>query len=414
MNNFGYIWSRMQQRLNFHFFAERVKKPDRAYFDFSEHTAKWSEDFHVEAEKDRDGYDYFEIMIDLELSGKICEYNAKGLTFFQELITLDFGIRAQVTADGWVNTEHVFLLNDEQRALNHFHAKYIQELRRTGHKTLAEVDHLGEEAFSFFGRAWKNVDNENSRLVKGTSLDYFHEFVEAHRNVLFHVSCANMWRRYTSHYADHAYKFQATTVYPMNPSFYDTRYTIFLESAMEDLYTFYERCAYFTYLFLQPSVLRPKDLSFAKLFDKRVTKSMKGLRPDLATNPYWLWFSSRVNKEHKTLSGFRHPLIHYQDTNTFIRGSYAAAQSRLWLNNAMDDSKGLDELFGKMDDILKFLNQELPKCHEAYVNVVQLCESLIPVTVTELNFFQRTIKIFRGWLADFGRKLVKIANENGN
>ena len=80
----------------------------------------------------------------------------------------------------------------------------------------------------------------------------------------------------------------------------------------------------------------------------------------------------------------------------------------------MDDSKGLDQLFGKMDDILKFLNQELPKCHEAYVNVVQLCESLIPVSVTELNFFQRTMKTPRSWLADFGRKLVKIANENGN
>jgi len=414
MNSFGYIRSLMERRKNFHFFADRVKKPDNAYFEFSEHTAKWSDQYKIMPDTDREGNELYEIVIDLELSGKLCEYNSKGFTFFEEPMTLDLGIRAFVFADGWANIENIYLMNDEQRALSHFRDKYLEELRRTGQKTIAEVDHLGEEAFSFFGRAWKNVDHLNAKMVEGTNLNYFHEFVEAHRNVIFQVSCANMWRRYTSNYADHAYQHESRTLYPMNPSFYDTRYTIFLETAMEDLYTFYERCAYFTYLFLQPTVLKPKDLSFAKLFDKRVTKSLKILRPDLANNPHWLWFTSRVNKEHKILSSFRHPLIHYQDNNTFIRGSYSAAQSRLWLENAMDDAKGLDELTLKMDEILKFLNQELSKCHEAFVNVVQLCESLTPITVPKTKFFQRIMKILRRWLAVFGRKLIKIANENGN
>jgi len=414
LNQFGFIYGLMKRRSNYHFFADKVKKPKNGYFDFSKHTAIWSNEFKVTPDKDRDDNDIFEVTIDLELSGKICEHNDKGFTFFENSITLNLGIRAYTTTDGWTSIDHINLMNSEQKALTDFHGEYIKELRRSGLKTIAETEYHGVEAFSFFTRVWKNVDNSNHKMVEGTSLDFFNEFVEAHRNVIFQVSCANMWGRYISHYTDDAYSFESRKVYPRNPTFYDTRYTIFLETAMEDLYSFYERCAYFTFLFLQPNFLRPKDVSFARLFDKRTTKALKKLRPELSINPHWKWFSSRVANEHKILSGFRHPLIHYQDVNTFIRGSYSAAQSRLWLSNAYDDAKGLEDLEHRMNDILKFLNAELPKCHVAFINVVQLCESLEALSVQKSGLFSRLIKALRGYVASMGRKMIKLANEHGN
>ena len=69
---------------------------------------------------------------------------------------------------------------------------------------------------------------------------------------MYSVSGANMWGRYTSHFTDHFYKMNGEFVYPHQPTFYDTRHIFYLEAAIEELYTFYERISYIAYLFLHP------------------------------------------------------------------------------------------------------------------------------------------------------------------
>lgn len=116
-------------------------------------------------------------------------------------------------------------------------------------------------------------------------------------------------------------------------------------------------------------------------------------------------FSSRLRNEHKTLSEYRHPLVHYQQGASFIRGSYGAALARLSMQSAYDDPAGLEELLAKMDAILDFLNTELPKCHQAFINVVQLCEALAPAPAKKRDYTERILQALQKFARLFKSKV---------
>jgi hypothetical protein len=385
LNNYGIIWSLMQRRKNFHFFADRVKKPKNAYFEFTPNSAEWAEIYSVSPFVNQDGFKFEEVLIDLKLKGNINEYNNSGKTFFSEPIEIGMTIRAYVQEDGWAGSENIHLLNPEQKVLLEFHKKYEDELKRLDVKTIFETEYMNEEAFSFFTRIWKNVDNQNATMVTDTSLHYFHELGEAHRNIMYSVSCANMWGRYASHFTDNSYPMDGSKVYPHQPTFYDTRHIFYLEAAIEEIYTFFERIAYVAYLFLKPETFDAHSLSFNKLFDKQSAKALRIKYPELETNVHFKWFTDRVKNQHRMLSGYRHPLIHYKTGNTFIKGSYSASRTRVWLDNAMDGEDELIKLHKQMEDILKFVNKELLDCHTAFEQVVLLCEGLTTTSQQELK-----------------------------
>ena len=74
LNNFGVIWSKMKLRKNYHFFDNKVKKPENSYFEFTANSGKWSEISIINPYLDRDGFKYEEVLVDLELTGTINEY----------------------------------------------------------------------------------------------------------------------------------------------------------------------------------------------------------------------------------------------------------------------------------------------------------------------------------------------------
>lgn len=214
LNNYGVIRQLMKNRKNFHFFSERVKKPKNSYFEFREAPAVWSDQYSINPFTNVDGFNFFEVLVDVRLKGTINEYNTKGITFFTEPIEIDLTIRAYVQEDGWVGMDNIHLMNAEQKALLKFHQQYEAEFKKIGVKTIFETQYQGAEAFVFFMRICKNVNNENPIMVKGTSLDYFHEIGEAQRNVMYSVCCANMWGRYISHFSDNFYRTEGGKVYP--------------------------------------------------------------------------------------------------------------------------------------------------------------------------------------------------------
>lgn len=381
LNNYGLVWSLMQRRKNHHFFAHRVKKAKNAYFEFATNSAEWSNDFSIRPVVNDDGFKFEEVFIDLKLKGTINEYNTSGRTFFSEPVDLVFTIRAFVQEDGWVNADNIHFMNQEQKALLTFHRKYEEELDRIGVKTLDGTKFLEQDAFSFFTRIWKNVDNTDNTMVTDTSLNYYHEFVEANRNIMYSVSVSNMWGRYASHHTDNSYPFQGSVVYPLEPSFYDTKYIFHLEVALEEIYTFYERIAYLTSLFMKPDYLAPMTLSFNKLFDKQSAKQLKEKFPMLKDNSYFKWFTDRVKNQHRTLSSYRHPLIHYKTNNNFLKGSISVSRTRTWLDNAMNEEE-LSKLHLQIEEIHCFVNRELLETYTAFEQVVLLCESL-PSTAKE-------------------------------
>lgn len=375
VNNYELVWSMMQWRKNHHFFAHRVKKAKNAYFMFTPNSAEWSNDFSTPPVVNDDGLKFEEVFIDLKLKGTINEYNTSGRTFFSEPVDLVFTIRAFVQEDGWVNVDNIHFMNQEQKALLTFHRKYEEELDRIGVKTFDGTKFLEQDAFSFFTRIWKNVDNTDNTMVKDTSFNYYHEFVEVNRNIMYSVSVSNMWGRYASHHTDNSYPFQGSVVYPLEPSFYDTKYIFHLEVALEEIYTFYERIAYLTSLFMKPDYLAPMTLSFSKLFDKQSAKQLKGKFPMLKDNSYFKWFTDRVKNQHRTLSSYRHPLIHYKTNNNFLKGSISVSRTRTWFDNAKNEVE-LFKLHDQIEEIHRLVNRELLETYTAFEQVVLLCESL--------------------------------------
>lgn len=376
LNDGGIFWQLLRRPENFHFFKDRVRKPERAYFTPNGKTLTWSEEYTCNPLTNEEGLVYFEFVIDLSISGQINEYNTFGRTFFSADINFDFTIHGFVFRDYGVNQDDIRLLNGEQKSLLVFHKYYEKETARLNIKSLEEGTFQGEHPFSFFTRIWKHVDNDNQTMVDDSSAYYFDELTEALRNFRYSVACANVWGRYITSYKAHSYTFQGGEIYPIQLSYFDYRYFFYLESAIEELYTYYERLAYLFYLFAQPQCFEAHSLSYQKLFERNTRKELKLKYPQLQLDVNFAWFYKRTSKEHRKLAGYRHPLVHYKTGNNFIRGSYMASFKRIWLKHAGGGEQELTKLFHDIKDIEKFINAELVSCPEAFERMILLIEQL--------------------------------------
>ena len=377
LNNGGYFWSLLKEPENYHFFIDKAKVVQNVYFEPNISTINWSDDYIVNHLINNEGSLYDEIIVDVQIEGSLNEFNNKGFTYSKQLIKFQFTLQSFVFAgDYGITREDIKLLNSEQKTMLLFHKNYEKEIDRLDVKMLFENKYCGDEAFTFFTRIWKQVDTNNATQVSDSSNDYFDEFVECHRNILYSVAMSNIWGRYKTNYTSQYYNFQGTKIFPLNLNYQDNRFIFYLENAIEEIYTFYERIAYLLFLFLKPVGLTQSALSFNKLFERKVKKELKQKYPHLASDKNYLWFEKRVKKEHKELSGFRHPLIHYQTNNTFIKGGYNSSLKRIWLENTSGGEQGLLKLSEDIKNIQKFINQELIMGKEAFEKTILLIENL--------------------------------------
>lgn len=373
MNNGDVFWGLLNRRKNHHFFQDKVTKAKNGYFDPDGKTLIWNDQYVCTALKNEDNVEYNEVIIDLQISGILNEFNNRGRTFSSNPVTFNFTIQAFIFKDFGTSIEHINLLNSEQKSLLLFHKSYELELERIGVKLIPEYIFEGKGAVVFFTKIRKCVNSENTKMVNVTGLDYFDELTECHRNIRYSVACANVWGRYATHYTDHTSDFQGRTIYQVALGFYDYRYLSYVENAVNELYTFYERLGYLMYSFLEPS-FDVNLLSFSKLFQSDIKKELKAKYPNLIDNPHFDWFSKRITKEHRKLSEYRHPLVHYQSSNTFIKGSYIASFRRHLLNSASGSEEELSRLLKGVNDISKFINHELIVCKEAFERTILLIE----------------------------------------
>ncbi|MBB5440592.1 hypothetical protein HDC92_004295 [Pedobacter sp. AK017] len=376
MNNGIMFWSLLRLKKNKHFMSGKIRNPDEAYFEPDVKSIVWANEALSMSLIDEYQEPYDEIIIDVEISGTLNEQNLKTGKIYTVPVTFDFAIQSFVYPQYGVNDREIRLMNKEQKSLLLFHKSYEREADQLNVKLLFDYKYKGEDAFSFFTRIWKLVDHSNATMVADTSHDYFQEIYDCQRNLRYSVACANMWGRYTTHYTEHAYDFQGRKVYPAKLNFYDSKYLFYLENAVEELYTFYERLAYLMYLMMDPVTLEAKYLSFQGLFQKRTKKELKEKYPHLAADEHFIWFSRRANHQHKLLSRNRHPLIHYQTGNEFIKGSYLTSFTRGWLNHATGDEKELMKVFQKFDEIKSFVNSELIICTEAFERTILLIDGI--------------------------------------
>ncbi|KQC00391.1 hypothetical protein [Pedobacter sp. Hv1] len=365
----------LKKRKNHHFYSSKVKRTSHTDFDFTGAIFSWSQDYISTPLTNVDGFQYDEIIVDLAVQVILVENSFDYSKTFRKPIILEISLHAFVFIESNLHGD-INLLNQEQKSLLIFHKTYERELERSGIKMLHENTYQGQEAFSFFTRIWKNVDIEDSAMVTGSSHDYFTELNECHRKIMYSVGCSNIWGRYITHFQDNSYNFQGSKVYPVKQNYFDVRYVSYLENAIEELYTFYERLAYLIYLFLKPTSFLQFSLSYNKLFERRTKREVIERYAHLTTDANYAYFFRRINNEHKKLSTYRHPLVHYQSTNETIKGSYNASFTTKWLHHATSDESKLLKIQNEIEDIRIFVNKELNNCKVSFEHAVLLIEGL--------------------------------------
>lgn len=377
INGFGLLRNMLKLRKNFHLYSDIVKTPERSVFEFTSSSAIWAPDFICNHLFDVDNFEYDELIIDLKIQGTIIEFDKKGFHSSRQPIILDLTLQGFVYEEFGVNGD-VNLFNAEQKSLLIFHKTYEKELKKLNSKTLMELKFQGQDAHSYFSKIWQFVDQTDPKVIKATSYEYFSEFNEAYRNIIYSVACANIWGRYITHYTDHAYQSEGKTIYPVQQNFYDIRYITYLESAVESLYAFYERIAYLLYQCLKPGNISALSLSFKKLFERNTKKELKIKYPLLIDNEYYSWLMNFVRKDHSLLSSFRHPLVHYQSESDFIKGSYTASITRRWLDHATGDEQQLIKMHQDIEAIRIFVNNQLNTSLTVYEKSILLIETIAP------------------------------------
>ncbi|QEC51946.1 hypothetical protein EDD80_1152 [Anseongella ginsenosidimutans] len=379
--NGGGLFNRLlKERKNHHFISQMVGNVERAYFEPDNETINWSDHYIVNLDKNRDGYKYVEFIIDVKVNGDIKEFNEQGIDFHSKPVSLAFTIQVPVWTDfGSFDYQRITLLNEEQKALLLYHRQYEKELDSINGKLLFQYRYDGDDAYSFFTRIWKTTDNSSAVMTKDTGYDFFQEIVECHRNILFSVGNLNMWGRYKSHYSESAYYFEGKKQHPIELCNNDFRYLYFMENAIEELYTFYEKVTYLLSNFLNPSTGKHHPPSFANLFGEKNIERLEKKFPHITEEKHFKWFLKRKYEEHQELQAYRHSLVHFQTDAPFITGTYVATFSRLWRESS-DKAEELKELFNKFEKIQEFVNKELEACKEIFKNMVLLIENLPKTT----------------------------------
>lgn len=375
MNGGQLFVSQLKRIQNFHFFASFVNNPENAYFVLNNNGVVWLDEYTCRSDEDSEKNGFFEIIINVSVEGTINEYDKEGLTYLTKPLKLALTIHTFIYKNDFSpGYDNINLLNDEQKSLLLYHKRYELELDRLGIKLLNEYEYFGQDSFSFFTRIWKAVNKDSNVMIRDSSLDFFNELVECHRNIVFSIGNLNMWGRYKTNYKSHKYDFNGTTIYPAEVSYFDNRYTYYMENAIEELYTFYEKLAYLLYIFLSPTSLEQNRLSFGELFHRKVIKELRSKYNKIAESEHLIWFLKR-RSEYKKLQKYRHPLVHYKANETFITGTYSASLRRLWLANVGDKDE-LDKLFQEFDKIQKFINDELLLCKASFEHCILLIESI--------------------------------------
>ena len=275
--NKGSLFCQMLKKWeSYHFFQTKVRNAKNVYFEPDYETIFWSEIYTWNQLLNEEGLEYYEFIIDVRINGSLNEFNKKGITFSSLAVEFNFTIHAFVFKD-WnsISEDYIKLLNNEQKILLLFTKNYEKEVEKIKVKLLSEYTYLNEEAFTFFTRIWKLVDPLDLTMVNDTSLEFFGELVECHRNIRYSVGCANILGRYTTHYSKNEYTFQGEKLFPVGLDYHDYRYFFYVENAIEEIYTFYERLSYLLYIFLKPVNFEVHSLSFKSYLIGKQEKRLK-------------------------------------------------------------------------------------------------------------------------------------------
>lgn len=374
LNEGAILRALLKKGSNYHFINNIVKNQDNSYFVPNVNSFDWK----LINSKEIDGENsqkFHELILHLKASGKLNQYNKHGVDYHSQDIDFEFYIKTYQSREFYgTHIDYITLMSSEAYIIYQFNSIVFLEYSKLGLVDLNSLKFSNEDAFSFFTRIWKYLPNKSEIVEQGTSHNYFIELNECYRQIMFNVACCNIYIRFTSSYKDSSYIFNSQTHYPFTPTINDNQSLQYLSTAIEEIYTFWERVAYLIYILLDPDSLKREHLSYSRLFERKTRNELKVKFPNLKNEDSNLnWFSNRKNKEHAVLCNYRHPLIHYNWSSKFINGDYNAAYFKKRVSQ-IDNETEIKKLNTEFDKIHQFINNEAILCVEGFKRAILLIE----------------------------------------
>ena len=166
MNGCGLFNFLLKKPENQHFWRPMLKKTAITRFDFRSGDLIWANDFTLNPFIDSEGNQYSELMLDVQATGTIRQFNrTTHVEFVHEPISFEFTIRAYFDENNYLSDGNIHLLNPEQKALVNYQLQYQYEMKRSGIMSIIDTSYQGSEAFSFFTRIWNNSAVQDRKSV---------------------------------------------------------------------------------------------------------------------------------------------------------------------------------------------------------------------------------------------------------
>lgn len=332
----------------------------------------WDDDYLLKTILDRGGEQIYRFENGFKVSGELSYWIEGSPNEYKAPCSFSLTLRVHKYPNSGT-PDYIELWDEEQKIINHFNELIY-----------AKYDALNFESpiskFDKFTESWSSVNRNDENQIKATSYHYYFELVHAFEQAMYLVANVNLYSKFTSNYTEKESHTPNGIHFIINLSFYDRRYLDFCSLAFEKIYAFWERVAFLLYQFIKPvkKPLAEKQVSFFKLIDNLCKDIESGnfsyLKNSAST---FIWFNNFLSREHKKLTDYRHPAIHFQMNNSVYKGGLFAGTHNYWLENN-DDKNKLTKLQKDNEDFCKFLNDQLRICETGLNKVVELIKE-IPV-----------------------------------
>lgn len=375
LNNYGLFYVVLKKHANFHLYCHLVDDPQRTAFSATDGGLRYQLIDNQVLTTDIPGISCYEFYLRFSIDGFLNEHDERGHHSSKKPFTLTGIARVHHYSNVYgISHEHLVLYDESQYRMI-LDERELNTIRvRLGWTDLSGEQYHGQDAVNFFTGIWQkaliNPDDQTRKkqLAEHTSLYFYNDLERTYRSVVDAVLHAKRLQPYVGSFKDHYYPNHGSRQYYIENNIFLSRHMEFLSNAIGAIYTFWERLAFLTSLYLTPAKL--KTNSFVKLF-KNQLNVLKQRFPSIAQNVELEYLAGRVTGRHADLMRYRHPLNHYQYQEAINRGNMHADHFRLMLQNISNEEE-LENLYKKLEERLDFACEEVVECKLGFLHTINL------------------------------------------
>lgn len=328
---------------------------------------KWSNVYSLDLIEDQEGNAIYQFLNSFKAKGSLGHLDREyPIPNHLELFCLVY----HYPDSSIIHSKHIFLLTYEQKIEWSFKQILEGQKKRLGIQNIMSAITYGD-----FHSLWKKVDLSNKEQVESTS-DFFWNELRISLNLLVDlVSEINFYGEYLGKYGIQEERPEFTVPFSFHK--YERSFLHKSSFCVQMLYSYWEKIAYLLFVFLQPiDKLKKGGMSLHKLI-KALKKSMADGQFSYLKNPEsaFNWFVNFENSDHRKLTQYRHPTVHFKPEEKFFRGDFYVGALNFVLKN-ITDNKERESLENEFSKLRTFVTSQLYQCNEGLQKAIDLIQEI--------------------------------------